>query len=57
VDISPLDDVDKEIIERYVSEFIERVPDLGLNKEQILKDEFIRLSPRSKSPYGKLYAY
>ncbi len=57
VDISPLDDVDKEIIERYVSEFIERFPDLGLNKEQILKDEFIRLSPRSKRPYGKLYAY
>jgi glutamate synthase domain-containing protein 3 len=57
VDISPLDDVDKEIVERYVSEFIERFPDLGLNKEQILKDEFIRLSPRSKRPYGKLYAY
>jgi glutamate synthase domain-containing protein 3 len=57
VEISPLDDIDKEIVERYVSEFIERFPDLGLNKEQILKDEFIRLSPRSKRPYGKLYAY
>jgi glutamate synthase domain-containing protein 3 len=57
VDISPLDDADREIVEMYVSEFIERFPDLGLNKEQILKDEFIRLSPISKRPYGKLYAY
>jgi glutamate synthase domain-containing protein 3 len=57
VDISPLDDIDMKILERYVSEFIERFPDLGLNKEQILKDEFIRLTPRSKRPYGKLYAY
>ncbi len=57
VEISPLDDADKEVVERYVSEFIERFPDLGLNKEQILKDEFIRLSPKSKRPYGKLYHY
>ncbi len=57
VEISPLDDVDKEIVERYVSEFIERFPDLELDKEQILKDEFIRLSPKSKRPYGKLYHY
>lgn len=57
VEISPLDDVDKEIVERYVSEFIERFPDLGLDKEQILKDEFVRLSPKSKRPYGKLYHY
>lgn len=57
VEISPLEDADKEVVERYVSEFIERFPDLGLNKEQILKDEFIRLSPKSKRPYGKLYHY
>ena len=57
VEISPLDEADRKILERYVSEFIERFPDLGLNKDQILKDEFVRLSPRSKRPYGKLYAY
>ncbi len=57
VEISPLDDIDKEVVERYVSQFIERFPDLGLNREQILKDEFIRLSPKSKRPYGKLYHY
>jgi glutamate synthase domain-containing protein 3 len=57
VDISPLDDADKEVVERYVSEFIERFPDLGLDKEEILKDKFVRLSPLSKRPYSKLYAY
>lgn len=57
VEISPLDDADREILERYISEFIERFPDLGLNKEQIMQDEFTRLSARSKRPYGKLYAY
>jgi len=57
VAISPLDDVDREILDRYVSEFIERFPDLQLNKEQILTDEWTRLSPRSKRPYEKLYAY
>jgi len=57
VEISPLDEVDREILERYIGEFIERFPNLGLNKDQILKDEFVRLSPRSKRPYGKLYAY
>ncbi len=57
VDISPLDDMDWKIVEKYVSEFIERFPDLGLNKEQILKNEFVRLTPLSKRPYSKLYAY
>ncbi len=57
VEISTLDEMDKEIIDRYVSEFIERFPDLKLNKEEILKGDFIRLSPRSKRPYEKLYAY
>ncbi len=57
VAISPLDDMDMEILDRYVSEFMERFPDLQLNKEQILKDGWMRLSPRSKRPYGKLYAY
>ncbi len=57
VDISPLNDADREILEVHVSEFLERFPDLGLKKEQILKSEFIRLSARSKRPYEKLYAY
>lgn len=57
VEISPLDEEDGRIIEHYVSEFIERFPELSLDKEQILKDEWIRLLPKSKRPYEKLYAY
>jgi glutamate synthase domain-containing protein 3 len=57
VEISPLDDVDFKIVEKYVSEFIERFPDLGLKKDQFLKDQFVRLSSMSKRPYSKLYAY
>jgi len=57
VEISLLDELDREILDRYVSEFIERFPDLGLSKEEILKDEFVKLAPKSKRPYSKIYAY
>ncbi len=57
VAISPLDDEDRKIVENYVSEFIEHFPGLSLEKEQIMRDEWIKLSPKSKRPYGKLYAY
>jgi glutamate synthase domain-containing protein 3 len=57
VEISPLDEVDRTVLERHISEFIERFPDLHLNKEQIQSDGWMRLSPRSKRPYEKLYAY
>jgi len=56
VEISPLSDDDRELVDHYVSEFLERFPDLGLEKEEILGGEFVRLSPRSKRPYVKLYA-
>lgn len=56
VDISPLNDADREIVDHYVSEFVQRFPDLGIGKEEILKGEFIRLSAKSKRPYVKLYA-
>ena len=57
VEISPLDESDREILDRYVSEFVERFPDLCLSKEEILKDEFVKLGPKSKRPYSKIYAY
>jgi hypothetical protein len=43
-------------VDHYVSEFVQRFPDLGQSKEEILKGEFIKLSPKSKRPYVKLYA-
>lgn len=57
VEISPLEESDREILDRYVSEFIERFPDLGISKEEILKGEFVKLAPKSKRPYSKIYAY
>ena len=57
VEIAPPDEADKDILEKYISEFIECFPELGLDKEQIMNADFVRLSPRSKRPYGKLYAY
>jgi glutamate synthase domain-containing protein 3 len=57
VEISPLDELDREILDRYVSEFVEHFPDLCLSKEEILKDEFVKLAPKSKRPYSKIYAY
>lgn len=56
VGISELDDIDRQVVEGYVSEFIERFPELHLSKDQILKENFIRLTPKSKRPYVKLYA-
>jgi glutamate synthase domain-containing protein 3 len=57
VAISPLDEAARQIVERGVTEFLERFPELDVTKEEIMDKEFIRLSPRSKRPYGKLYAY
>ncbi len=57
VEISIPDESDREILDHYVSEFVERFPDLCLTKEEILKDEFVKLAPKSKRPYSKIYAY
>ncbi|VVB72648.1 GXGXG motif protein [uncultured archaeon] len=57
VEISPLDDEDRQIVEHYVSEFLLRFPEIDFSVEEIMKDNFIRLSPKSKRPYSKLYAY
>jgi len=40
-----------------VSGFIEKFPDLELIPEEVLKDDFVKLIPRSKRPYSDLYTY
>ena len=57
VEISSLEEFDRKILEKYISEFAEHFPELSVNIEQILKDDWTRLSPKSKRPYGKLYTY
>jgi glutamate synthase domain-containing protein 3 len=56
VDISRPEEEDRAVLDKYVSEFVERFPDLGLSKEDILKGEFTKLAPKSKRPYAKMYA-
>ena len=47
---------DMAVLDKYVGEFVERFPELGLQKDEILKEEFVRLAPKSKRPYAKMYA-
>ena len=56
VDISELGAEDRKVLDKFVGEFVESFPDLGLNKEEILKGEFIKLASKSKRPYAKMYA-
>lgn len=57
VDITTPGEEDMKILDRYVGEFVERFPELGADKEELLKGQFVKLMPVSKRPYGKLYAY
>lgn len=57
VDISPADEADRELLEEYVSRFLERFPEVDMTKNEILATPFVRLTPRSKRPYSGLYAY
>ncbi len=57
VDISPIDDADRQVLDQYVSRFLERFPETGKSREEIMSSRFVRLSPRSKRPYSNLYAY
>ena len=56
VDISEPGVEDRKLLDKFVGEFVESFPDLGLNKEEILNGEFIKLAPKSKGPYAKMYA-
>ncbi|MBE0448929.1 MAG: hypothetical protein IBX64_12720 [Actinobacteria bacterium] len=49
-----LDGDDRAVVEKYVTEFAD---DMGLNAEEILAEEFIKIKPVSHRPYGNLYAY
>jgi len=57
VEASPIDEADRAVLERYVSRFVERFPEIGKSQKEIMKSQFFRLRPRSKRPYSNLYAY
>ncbi len=41
----------RPVRDQYVSRFLERFPEIGKSKEEILKSQFVRLTPRSKRPF------
>ena len=56
VDISEPREEDIAVLDKNIGEFVDHFPELDLSKEEILKGEFIRLAPKSKRPYAKMYA-
>lgn len=54
VAVLEVDGSDRQTIEKYVTEF---AGDLGLDTDDILKGEFIKIKAVSHRPYGNLYAY
>jgi glutamate synthase domain-containing protein 3 len=57
VEVSELDNSDKELLDKYVSQFLDYFPEIKLERDQILNKDFIKLVPKSSRPYEKLYAY
>lgn len=57
VEISPIDDADRAVLDQYVSRFLERFPEMEMNREEILNSRFVKLTSKSKRPYSNLYAY
>jgi glutamate synthase domain-containing protein 3 len=57
VEISPVDEADRTVLDDYVSRFLERFPEVEKRKYEILNSQFVKLAPRSKRPYSDLYAY
>lgn len=51
---SKLNSEDHEILKKYLKEFCD---EFNFNLNEIYSDEFIKLTPVSHRPYGKLYAY
>jgi len=54
VGITELDENDRRILKKYVTEFADRS---GCDAGEILAGRFIKLFPRWLRPYGRLYAY
>jgi glutamate synthase domain-containing protein 3 len=57
VQISKPDDADRELLDELIREFLGHFPGLEATKEEIMAKEFVKLSPVSKRPYMKMYAY
>lgn len=54
VSISPLSEWDRRWLKTHVKEFCD---DFGLNFNEVMREEFIKLLSTQLRPYGKIYAY
>ncbi|BDC35739.1 MAG: hypothetical protein EF806_04710 [Candidatus Methanoliparum thermophilum] len=54
VGVSKLDEKDEDILKRYVGEFAHY---FGMDKKDIIKEDFTKLLPVLKRPYGRIYTY
>jgi len=52
VGVFELDESDRKELEGYVAEYC---ADFGLNVKEVLKEQFVKVLPRSKRPYGNMY--
>lgn len=52
VGVYELDDIDKSDLAGYIREYCD---DFGLNPEDVLRESFVKVLPRSKRPYGNMY--
>jgi glutamate synthase domain-containing protein 3 len=52
VSVFELDDNDRAELEGYVTDYCN---DFGLDADEVLKEGFVKVGPRSKRPYGNMY--
>ncbi|OPY51600.1 MAG: Tungsten-containing formylmethanofuran dehydrogenase 2 subunit C [Methanosaeta sp. PtaU1.Bin112] len=57
VEVTAIEEPDRSILDRYVSRFLERFPEIGMSQREIMQSQFYRLKPKSKRPYSNLYTY
>jgi glutamate synthase domain-containing protein 3 len=52
VGVFPLDSDDRKALEGYLREY---ATDFGIDLKELLKEEFVKILPKSKRPYGNMY--
>jgi len=52
VGVFELDDDDQIALEGYIAEY---GADFGIDPQEILKEQFVKILPRSARPYGNMY--
>jgi glutamate synthase domain-containing protein 3 len=54
VGITPLEDADHRLLTDVLEEFC---ADVGVDRDEVFCGDFVKLTPQSHRPYGRLYSY